>query len=82
MKYHTKNEYILKFQEALEDSNGNREEMLQAIDRIKGFLASMILGRDFGEDVEVFLNRKPKFLEFREWTQTIEISPKWELVQY
>jgi len=71
---------IENFKELLLKSEGDKDKMEKAFTRISEYLASSILGRDFAEDVEHYLNRGKQIKEIHEWAKKVVISPRYTII--
>ena len=71
---------IENFKELLNKANGNKTEMQKAFDRITSYLASSVLGREFNETIESYLNRKPNIKEVHDWSKKVVISQKFTII--
>ena len=70
------------FKEMLKSAEGSKKDMSKAFDRIRAYLASSILGRDFNESPSEYLNRKPAIKAIHDWAETVVISPDYKIVKY
>lgn len=71
---------IENFRELLRKANGNKLEMQKVLNRISNYLASTIIGREFGETVEHYFDRKPRIKAIHDWTQKVTISKDYTIV--
>ena len=74
------NARIEKYKKKLEEASGNEAKLLRVLDEISDSRASITLGRKFLESVDDYLDRKPELKEFVNWTATITITPKCEVL--
>jgi len=76
------NASVKKFQDSLLSANGDKVKMIKAFKSISSYLGVSLLKKGTGQNLDDYLNQNPRIKKIHEWSGTVMVDSKYELVNY